>query len=127
LRVPLDALLKHVPSAIHGQLKQSRYVAAKSNAIIVQADDSRKQSDNAHSCYQRLFDAIVEAGHHAVPNETSAAQSQHVKTLYVRPGPSPDNPDADKVRRQKADNERRLKTKKQHSAKKSTRRSRGDD
>ncbi|OAK99944.1 peptidyl-tRNA hydrolase domain-containing protein [Phaeosphaeriaceae sp. SRC1lsM3a] len=109
LRVPLDALLHHVPTALHGEIRRSRYVAARSNAIIVQADDSRKQSDNAHSCYRRLFDAIVEAGHHAVPNETSAEQAQHVKKL------------------QKTDNERRLKSKKQQSAKKSSRRGRGDD
>jgi hypothetical protein len=49
----------------------------------VQADDSRKQSDNAHSCFKRLYDAIAEAGHHAVPNETSAEQSLRVKNLYV--------------------------------------------
>ncbi|KAH3906383.1 hypothetical protein HBI56_198160 [Parastagonospora nodorum] len=109
LRVPLDALLHHVPTAIHGEIRRSRYVAARSNAVIVQADDSRKQSDNASSCYRRLFDAIVEAGRHAVPNETSAEQSIRVKNL------------------QKSDNERRLKTKKQQSSKKSSRRSRGDD
>jgi peptidyl-tRNA hydrolase ICT1 len=97
LRVPLDALLHHVPTALHGEIKRSRYVAAKANAMIVQADDSRKQSDNAHSCYKRLFAAIVEAGHHAVPNETSAEQSQRVKNLYVvRPGIGPDDPSTDK-------------------------------
>ncbi|KAJ4412623.1 hypothetical protein N0V91_000382 [Didymella pomorum] len=88
---------------------RSRYVAAKSNDIIVQADDSRKQNDNALACYKRLYDAIVEAGRNAVPNETSAEQQRHVKNL------------------QKADNERRLKIKKQQSAKKSSRRGRGDD
>lgn len=58
-------------------------MAAKSNSIIVQADDSRKQSDNAQNCYKRLFQAIVEAGHHAIPNETSAEQVQRVKDLWV--------------------------------------------
>ena len=81
LRVPLDALLQHIPAALHGEIKRSRYVAAKSNTMIVQADNSRKQSDNAHSCYKRLYEAIVEAGQHAVPNETSAEQLQHVKNL----------------------------------------------
>ncbi|KAF2129884.1 peptidyl-tRNA hydrolase domain-containing protein [Dothidotthia symphoricarpi CBS 119687] len=110
LRVPLDTLLPHIPTALHGEIKRSRYVAAKSSSIIVQADDSRKQSDNAQNCYKRLFEAIVEAGHDAVPNETSMEQVQRVKDL------------------QKSDNERRLKTKKQHSAKKSSRRGgRGDD
>ncbi|KAF1844069.1 uncharacterized protein K460DRAFT_368942 [Cucurbitaria berberidis CBS 394.84] len=109
LRVPLDALLHHVPTALHGHIKRCRYAAAKSNTLLVQADDSRKQSDNAHSCYKRLYEAIVEAGHNAVPAQTSAEQVQRVKDL------------------QKSDNERRLKTKKQQSAKKTSRRGRGDD
>ncbi|KAI4943662.1 hypothetical protein J4E86_009625 [Alternaria arbusti] len=73
------------------------------------ADDSRKQSDNAQSCYRRIYEAIARAGQDAVPAETSAAQVQRVKQL------------------QKADNERRLKSKKQQSAKKTSRRSRGDE
>lgn len=81
LKVPLDTLLQHVPTAIHGELRRSRYVAAKSNSLVVQADDSRKQNDNAHSCYRRLYEAIVEAGQHAVPSETSAEQVQRVKSL----------------------------------------------
>jgi peptidyl-tRNA hydrolase ICT1 len=83
LKVPLDALLDHVPAALHGEIRRSRYVATRSNTIIVQADDSRKQSDNAHSCYKRLYEAIAEAGQDAVPAETSADQIQRVKDLYV--------------------------------------------
>ena len=83
LRVPLGALLNHVPAALHEEISRSRYVAAKSNDIIVQADDSRKQNDNALACYKRLYDAIVEAGRNAVPNETSAEQQRHVKNLWV--------------------------------------------
>jgi len=109
LKVPLDALLHHIPAALHGEIRRSRYVAARSNAIIVQADDGRKQSDNAQSCYRRIYEAIARAGQDAVPAETSAAQVQRVKQL------------------QKADNERRLKSKKQQSAKKTSRRSRGDE
>lgn len=81
--MPLDALLPHVPAALHGDIRRSRYLAAKSNAIIVQADDSRKQSDNAQSCYKRLYESIAQAGHDAVPSETSAEQVQRVKHLYV--------------------------------------------
>lgn len=83
LKVPLDALLHHIPAALHGEIRRSRYVAARSNAIIVQADDSRKQSDNAQSCYRRIYEAIARAGQDAVPAETSAAQVQRVKQLYV--------------------------------------------
>lgn len=81
--MPLNALLNHVPLALHEEISRSRYVAARSNDIIVQADDSRKQNDNAHSCYKRLYDAIVEAGRNVVPNETSAEQMRHVKNLWV--------------------------------------------
>ncbi|KAA8622630.1 RF-1 domain containing protein [Pyrenophora tritici-repentis] len=109
LKVPLDTLLRHVPVALHSDIRRSRYVAAKSNTFIVQADDSRKQSDNAQSCYKRLYQAIAEAAQRAVPSETSAEQARRVKLL------------------QQFDNERRLKHKKQQSAKKTSRRSRGDD
>ncbi|KAF1966768.1 hypothetical protein BU23DRAFT_421729, partial [Bimuria novae-zelandiae CBS 107.79] len=109
LKVPLDELLHHVPNALHREIRASRYVAERSSALIIQADDSRKQTDNAHSCYKRLYEAIVEAGHTAIPGETSADQAKRVKDL------------------QKSDNERRLKGKKQHSAKKSSRSRRGDD
>ncbi|KAH6637772.1 hypothetical protein C7974DRAFT_148187 [Boeremia exigua] len=109
LRVPLAALLSHVPTALHAALRGSRYVTPKTLDMVVQADDSRKQSDNAQACYKRLYAAIVDAGRDAVPNEASADQMRHVKNL------------------QKADNERRLKSKKQQSAKKSSRRGRGDD
>ena len=81
--MPLDALLHYVPAALHGEIRRSRYLAARSNTIIVQADDSRKQSDNAQSCYRRIYEAIARAGQDAVPAETSAAQVQRVKQLYV--------------------------------------------
>ncbi|KAF2685588.1 hypothetical protein K458DRAFT_441999 [Lentithecium fluviatile CBS 122367] len=124
LKVPLDALLQHVPSALHGEIRRSRYVAARTSALIIQADDSRKQNDNAHSCYRRLYEAIVDAGRHAIPGETSAEQAERVEKLYV------DRALSRRVltaTRQKSDNERRLKSKKTHSAKKSSRRGRGDD
>ncbi|KAL1601786.1 hypothetical protein SLS60_006701 [Paraconiothyrium brasiliense] len=82
LKVPLDALLEHVPSALHHEIRTSRYVAERSSAIIIQADDSRKQNDNAHSCYKRLYEAVVEAGRAAIPGETSAEQAKRVKDLY---------------------------------------------
>lgn len=81
LQVPLEDLLKHIPTALHPEIRSSRYIAARSNLIIIQADDNRKQTDNAHSCYQRLHQMIVDAGRNAVPGETSAEQSKRVKKL----------------------------------------------
>jgi peptidyl-tRNA hydrolase ICT1 len=123
LKVPLEKLLKHIPRALHHEIKASRYVAERSNAIIIQADDSRKQNDNAHSCYARLHQMITGAGRTAVPGETSAEQAKRVKNLYAH---RPVDLDTLTDGRQKADNERRLKTKKQHSAKKSSRKGTGD-
>ncbi|KAF2018376.1 hypothetical protein BU24DRAFT_169648 [Aaosphaeria arxii CBS 175.79] len=109
LKVPLEALLKHVPSALHSEIRSCRYYAKRTDALIFQADESRKLHDNLDSCYAKLHQVVLDAGKSAVPGETSAEQKKHVKSL------------------QKADNERRLKGKKQHSSKKSSRRSRGDD
>ncbi|KAF2704270.1 hypothetical protein K504DRAFT_342114, partial [Pleomassaria siparia CBS 279.74] len=103
LQVPLEGLLKHIPSALHSEIKSSRYIAPRSKNLIIQADDSRKQTDNAHSCYARLHQVIVHAGRNAIPGQTSAEQSKRVRNL------------------QKTENEHRLKSKKQHSAKKSSR------
>ena len=86
LKISLDALLKLVPSALHSEIRSSRYLAERSNSLIIQADDSRKQNDNAHSCYVRLHQLIVEAGKKAIPGETSADQAKRVKNLYVPRG-----------------------------------------
>jgi peptidyl-tRNA hydrolase ICT1 len=83
LKVPLPALLQHVPAALHSELRASRYVAERASALVIHADDSRKQSDNAHSCYRRLYEAIADAGRRAIPGETSAGQAERVKNLYI--------------------------------------------
>lgn len=109
LKVPLDSLLSHVPSALHLEIRSSRYNAPRSNSIIIQADDSRKQNDNMHSCYAKLQNMIIEAGRQALPGRTSAEKSQRVKAL------------------QKSENEQRLRTKKIHSSKKTARKSDGSN
>ncbi|GAB7352191.1 hypothetical protein MBLNU459_g2668t1 [Dothideomycetes sp. NU459] len=107
LRLPLASLLPLVPSLLRPSIASSRYCAANSNALVIQADDSRKQNDNVHRCFLKLHDLIVEAGRETVPGETSADQAERVKKL------------------QRAENEGRLKLKKKHSDKKSARRGGG--
>lgn len=104
LRISLDQLLPLVPTLLHPHLCNSRYYAEKTRSLVIQADDSRRQSDNAHSCYVRLHSLILEAGSRAIPGETSAVQKEHVRDL------------------QKAENERRLRGKKFASSKKAGRR-----
>lgn len=49
--------------------------------MIIQADDSRKQADNANACFQRLHSLILEIGRENVPNETGAGQAERVAKL----------------------------------------------
>lgn len=109
LRVPLEDLLPRIPTLFHDAIRNSRYYASKSNSLLIQADDSRKQADNEQSCFAKLYEEIVRAGSQTLPGETSREQRQHVKNL------------------QKAENERRIKTKKIHSSKKSSRRTRPEE
>jgi peptidyl-tRNA hydrolase ICT1 len=79
----MEYLLPLVPSLLHQPIRQSRYYAAKSNSIVIQADDSRKQTDNALHCFAKLHSLVTEVGINTLPGETSAVQKEHVKTLYV--------------------------------------------
>ncbi|KAF7196078.1 hypothetical protein HII31_02479 [Pseudocercospora fuligena] len=111
LRIPMSVLLQRVPKLMHGTIQSSRYHAAKSDDLVIQADDSRKQNDNVNACFRKLHELIVQAGKDNVPGETSQEQVERVKEL------------------QKAEAVGRRKMKEFQSKKKSARRGggRGDD
>jgi peptidyl-tRNA hydrolase ICT1 len=104
LRVPTAPLLERIPKLLHPSILASRYYAAKSSDLVIQADDSRKQSENMESCFKKLYEIIIRAGEDAVPGETSVEQSQRVAKL------------------QKAEAAGRKKLKQYQSSKKSARR-----
>ncbi|KOS39725.1 hypothetical protein ACN38_g9417 [Penicillium nordicum] len=104
LKVPLDALLPLVPRLIHHPLRASRYAAERTRCLVIQSDEERKQSNNVESCYDKLYQLLQSSVKEAIPGETSQAQRNRVQKL------------------QKAQNEGRIKNKKQHSDKKSSRR-----
>ncbi|EED20276.1 peptidyl-tRNA hydrolase domain protein [Talaromyces stipitatus ATCC 10500] len=104
LRVPLSSLLPLVPSILHENLRTSRYVADRADALVIQSDEARKQSANIESCYQKLYKIVEESARDVIPGETSEEQKERVKNL------------------RKAETEARIKSKKMHSAKKSNRR-----
>ena len=81
LRIPTLSLLPLIPALLHPHILTSRYHAAKSHELVIQADDSRKQSDNITACFRRLHEVIVQAGKLAVPGETSVEQSKRVEGL----------------------------------------------
>ena len=81
LRLPLASLLPLLPTVLRPQILKSRYCAAKSDSLVIQADDSRKQNENVHRCFVKLHDLIVQTGREVVPGETSAEQTERVKNL----------------------------------------------
>lgn len=80
-RFQMRDLTPLVPSIIHQQLQKSQYYAPNSQTLVIQADDSRKQSDNVDQCFRRLRDLILAAGKSVVKGETSPEQKARVKQL----------------------------------------------
>ncbi|KAJ9297816.1 hypothetical protein DTO271G3_4037 [Paecilomyces variotii] len=104
LRVPFSSLLPLVPPVLHSQLRSSRYAAERTDSLVIQSDDSRKQSANVESCFEKLRLLLASAGKDAIRGETSEEQKEKVKKL------------------QKVENEARIQMKKHLSDKKSSRR-----
>lgn len=98
-----------LPEVLHQGIRNSRYHAEKSNTLLFQSDESRKQQTNKETCYRHLNALIMDVYYETVPGETSPEQKEKVRKL------------------QKADNEARLKMKKKHSSKKAGRQKGGRD
>ncbi|KAF2263521.1 hypothetical protein CC78DRAFT_581412 [Lojkania enalia] len=109
LKVLVENLVPYLPPPIYSAVQSLRYITPRSDTIVIQSDESRDRKANANACWAKLRQAVQEAGRAAIPGETSKEQAQHVKNL------------------QESDNQRRLYSKKRHSAKKSSRRARGND
>ena len=82
LKVPLASLLPLVPPIVHSQLRSSRYVAQKSQALVIQSDDSRKQASNVELCYEKLSQLLEACAKNSIPGETSQQQTERVRNLY---------------------------------------------
>ena len=74
-----------IPKILHEHLRKSRYYAEKSEALIFQADESRKQSENTQECFRKLKELILAAGKTTIKGETSPAKKARLKSLYVPP------------------------------------------
>ncbi|KAJ5174700.1 uncharacterized protein N7482_000577 [Penicillium canariense] len=103
LKVPLAALLPLVPRLLHPELRASRYATDRSQALVIQSDESRQQASNVDACYAKLHQLLASSAKAVIPGETSREQKDRVSKL------------------QRAQNEARLKSKKFHSSKKSNR------
>lgn len=139
LKIPLSSLLPFVPRIVHPQLLSSRYVAQRSNSLVIQSEESRKQVSNVESCFEKLHLLLRSSAELAIPGETSQDQKDRVRGLYVYHIPYITPYYYMSIRyvlrsirkltgyRKKAENESRIKAKKLLSSKKSSRRGSKDD
>jgi peptidyl-tRNA hydrolase ICT1 len=81
LRVPFSSLLPLVPSILHPQIRSSRYAAERTDSLVIQSDESRKQSANVESCFGKLQQLLANVGKDAVRGETSEEQKERVRKL----------------------------------------------
>lgn len=81
LRVPLSALLSHIPLLLHPAVRNSPFYAKNSESLLIQASDSRKQKDNVHACYVKLDQLILDGAARLLPGETSEEQRERVRGL----------------------------------------------
>lgn len=81
MKVELDKLFKFVPSLLHQYIRDSHYCTSRSETLVINSDESRKQGDNVDNCRSKLYNMIRDIGHTKVPGETSDSQIKRVKTL----------------------------------------------
>lgn len=83
LRIHMKDFFPMIPKILHPDIKGSRYYAANSKSLVIQGDASRNRNENIQECYKKLHTTIVAAGRATVRGETSPAQVEKVKNLYV--------------------------------------------
>lgn len=72
-----------IPKILHPKLEGSRYYAANTKSLVIQADANRNRNDNAQECYKKLHTMIVDAARATIRGETSPGQVEKVKKLCV--------------------------------------------
>ena len=83
LRFQMNDLLSRTPVVLHPQLYASRYYAPRSHTFVIQADGSRRQSENVRNCFQKLKLFIEAAAKIAVRGETSPEKAAKFRKMYV--------------------------------------------
>ncbi|KAK1139065.1 hypothetical protein N8T08_001311 [Aspergillus melleus] len=81
LKVPLQSLLPLVPAILHPPLRSSRYLAERSQSLVIQSEESRKQAANVESCYEKLHQLLKSTAKEVIPGETSLEQRDRVHKL----------------------------------------------
>lgn len=66
---------------LHHEIRGSRYLADRTNNLVIQSDEYRKQSDNVEACFVKLRKLARDAAKAAIPGETSESQRERVNLL----------------------------------------------
>ena len=83
LRIHTKDFFHMIPTILHPKIEGSRYYAANTKSLVIQADASRNRNDNTQECYKKLHTMIVDAARATIRSETPPAQVEKVKRLYV--------------------------------------------
>ncbi|KAJ5094415.1 hypothetical protein N7456_010276 [Penicillium angulare] len=74
-------LLPLVPRLLHPQLRASRYASDRSQALVIQSDESRNQASNVDACFDKLHLLLESSAKAVIPGETSPEQQARVQKL----------------------------------------------
>lgn len=77
----MSELLAATPAILHSPLRASKYFAEKSNSLVIQADGSRKQTDNVEECFRKLKLLVESVGKSVIKGETTPDQMAKVQQL----------------------------------------------
>lgn len=78
---PVQQLMLHVPELLHEQLLANRFYAKQADAIVIQAQESRKRNENEQACRERLLNMLKGLSKDIIPGATSAKQRAKVEML----------------------------------------------
>ena len=81
MKIPLATLLPLVPRLLHPELQASRYTSDRSQTLVIQSEESRKQSTNVDSCFEKLHQLLESTAKQLIPGETSPEQRDRVHKL----------------------------------------------
>lgn len=71
-----------LPDFVLRKIRENSNHLTKEDEIVLQADESRKQTDNHEEAYRRLHKIILSAVSKDLPGVTSAEKKKRVAELY---------------------------------------------
>lgn len=85
LHLDLTKNATFLPDFVLQKVRENSRHITREDEIVIQADGTRKQSENLEEAYQRLHKILVESVSVDVPGVTSAEKKKRVKELYSPP------------------------------------------